>query len=147
MLQRIKAACKMSTVEWRFALEALALICAVRITLAVLPFPKAMSCLGLHQGQPASNINDIGDTSTQITAVGLAVQRAASVSPLKAVCLQQAATVAIMLRRRGLQVAVYFGVATEEGILMAHAWSVSRGIIITGKQKTDRFVPITVYIT
>lgn len=147
MLRRIKIACNSPADEWLLAFEALAALIYSRLVLMFFPFATAMTLLGLRQTElAATTVNAPSLNRATAEAIGKAIRRAAQISPLRAVCLQQAAAAAMMLRKRKLPAALYFGVAKDDGgSLEAHAWSVCGNYIITGRPMVSKYVPITAY--
>lgn len=140
-MQRLLRAAAMPPTERRLALEALMALAEARLTLALLPFPKAMARLGLRigrTGEAAAN-PDIRE------AITIAVRRAAGVAPFRAVCLQQAVAAALMLRRRAQPIEVHFGVARNDGALVAHAWALCGGFAVTGGERSQDYTPIAVF--
>jgi hypothetical protein len=137
--------------ERRLALEAAATLAVVRIVLAIMPFRAAMACLGLRARQgdgDEAEAMPVGDHTGKAAqdAVQRALRRAVQVVPFRAVCLQQAVAASLMLRRLDLPVEVHFGVAIQSGgRLTAHAWSVSRGRILTGESGVGENVRIAVF--
>jgi len=133
--------------ERRLAIEALLILALMRGLLGVLPFRTVMARLGLRTQAPGGGDPGVGEQDAgAIDSVGHAVRRAAKIAPFRAVCLQQALAAAVMLRRRGLRTEVHFGVAKLDDIpLAAHAWSVCRGVVVTGESGMERFTPLAVF--
>ncbi len=141
LTRRVLRARVLSRTEWRLVFEALAALAQARLMLARLPFPRAMARLGLRIGGPETAVAD-----TEIgKAVAVAVRRAASIAPFRAVCLQQAVAAALLLRRRGQPVEVLFGVARHDTRLDAHAWAISGAVTVTGGAQRHRFTQIAVF--
>lgn len=140
-VRRLMRAAEMASAERRLALKALAALAEARLTLAFLPFPKAMARFGLHVGR-----TEAAAPNPEIArAISVAVRRAAGVAPFRAVCLQQAVAAALLLRRLGQPVEVHFGVAHDEAGLGAHAWAICDGFVVTGGEQRDAFTPIAVF--
>ncbi len=148
---RLRRALALSAAERRLAVEALTLMAISRTVLALLPFRIAMRRFGLrldHGIEMAADEEEKVAASPAVLLVGDAVRRAASVSPFRAVCLQQAIAAALMLRRRGHAVQVHFGVARDQdGNLIAHAWCRCQGKLVTGGHEAVRYQPISVFVT
>lgn len=122
------------------------MLAMARVVLGCLCFPAAMALLGLRLGQPGAAAVALS-SDAMVDAVEQAVRRAAGRAPFRAVCLQQAVAAALMLRRRGRPVEVHFGVARDHGqALTAHAWSVCRGQVVTGRAAIMRHAPIAVFV-
>lgn len=120
--------------------EAAMLLLVVRIALAVLPLPRALRLFGIAQGASGSGRID----PDQATLIGRAVARAARHVPFRAVCLQQAFTALLMLRRRGLAATVHFGLLRAGSELKAHAWSRCGEVPVTGVAAASGFTPIAI---
>ncbi len=70
-----------------------------------------------------------------LRAVRRAIATAAAHVPWNAVCLPQAIAAKAMLARRGCGSAFHLGASFDsDGKLIAHAWLVSGGSIVTGEQ-------------
>ena len=148
MIRLVARGFRLPAEERRLALEALLLLAAIRVLLAVLPFRLAMARLGLRPRGigVGATMADGTDVAKVITRVGRAVRRGAKIAPFRAVCLQQALAAALMLRRRGLSAEVHFGVARPSDTpLQAHAWSICRGVVVTGEDVMGRFTPLAVF--
>jgi hypothetical protein len=151
-LESVGRGLRLPLTEQRLALEAFGALATARVLLAVLPFPRAIARLGLRlaaASSPCSRGQGHGEgtaDSRQIAAVALAIRRASTVAPFRAVCLQQACAAALMLRRRGLSTEVHLGVAPHSGApLSAHAWSICHGVIVTGARAIPEHTPIAVF--
>jgi Transglutaminase-like superfamily len=127
--------------ERRCTCEAALLLLVVRITLALLPLPRALRLFGVAQGATGSGRID----PDQAALVGRAVARAARHVPFRAVCLQQAFAALLMLRRRGLAATVHFGLLREGHQLKAHAWSRCGEVAVTGVAVAQGFAPVATF--
>lgn len=78
----------------------------------LLPFGRAIRSGAVPLGQSGAH---------GIDPIVRAVAQAAAVMPFRAVCLQQALACQIMLRRRGVEARLHYGVAIGER-LEAHVW-------------------------
>lgn len=129
--------------ERRCTCEAALCLLVVRVTLALLPLPRALRLFGIAQGATGS-----GDVDPERAAlVGRAVARAARHVPCRAVCLQQAFAALLMLRRRRLAATVHFGLLREGDELKAHAWSRCGEVPVTGVAAAHGFTPIAAFAT
>ncbi|MFV3130378.1 lasso peptide biosynthesis B2 protein [Niveispirillum sp. KHB5.9] len=134
--------------ERRLAVEAFILLAVSRVMLALLPFRVAMDWLGLRLVHGAGPGEEGNVPAPVVPLVGEAVCRAAAIAPFRAVCLQQAVTAALMLRRRGHATEVHFGVAKDgNGNMIAHAWSRCQGRLVTGGRQMPQYQPISVFVT
>jgi len=70
-----------------------------------------------------NNAGEAGDSVEDVKLARRALARAGSLLPLNDLCLSQSIAAFIMLRRRGIQVAIVAGVrSSEDSSLHAHAW-------------------------
>lgn len=130
-------------------LEAMIMLAAARLALTVLPFRTIARGLGEvgPPGQPPRGVSRDGD-SEWANAVSWAVRTAARNVPFKAVCLPQGIAAKTMLRLRGVQSALHFGVAPgapPAKALKAHAWLEAAGARVTGYPVADRFTEIACF--
>ena len=118
-------------------LEAIIWLALARVALVLLPFRVVAAHLGevCPPAVAAERLDKSGDDPRETavaTAVGWAVRLMAAKAPFRAVCLQQGVAAKMMLRRRGIQSALHFGVARKAGGLDAHAWLDTAGAKVTG---------------
>jgi hypothetical protein len=79
--------------------------------------------------------------------IGWAVTRAARYVPFRAVCLPQAIAAKAILKRRGIQSVMHFGVRKEPGKkLDAHAWLNAGEVEVTGYPVSDGFVEVARFL-
>jgi hypothetical protein len=123
-------------------LEAAMCLLVVRLVLALLPLPQALRLFGIVQGGAGAGRQEAQEAQD----IGRAIARAARNVPFRAVCLQQAFTALLMLRRRGLAATVHLGLAREGARhLTAHAWSRSGNMPVTGEAHADGFVQVAAF--
>ena len=135
-------------------IEALVCLCVARLSLSMLPFRQVAKHLGAVV--PRSDAIDCAgpaarpSVETEIAGdIGWAVRRMAAHAPFKALCLQQALAAKMMLRRRGIQSALHFGVNRDNlpgASLEAHAWLDVADAQVTGYPVPSRFVEIACFI-
>lgn len=108
--------------------EALAGIAVATLAVRFLPFRRAVR-LGSRRLDPATAVaaEACGDAVWSVTAVAARV-------PWRAVCFQQGLALQWMLRRRGIDARLHYGVGQgDEGSLLAHVWvTVGDAILIGG---------------
>lgn len=121
--------------------EAIACLFWARIVFLLFPLKIALRLFKAGEGSHTASVA----SSNEAEEIKLAVARAARHVPFKAVCLQQAFAAFAMLRRHGLPATVHLGVRRQEGVLIAHAWSASGNISVTGTEFAGGFVPIAVF--
>lgn len=131
----------LSSGERRRTCEAVLLLLAVRIVLALLPLPQALRLFGIVQGAAGRGKVE----PDQAAQVARAIARAARHVPFRAVCLQQAFAALLMLRRRGLAATVHFGLLRDGDELKAHAWSRCGEVPVTGVAAARGFTPIAAF--
>ena len=150
-MRTVRRALALPAVDRWLAIEALLCLAVSRCVLGLLPFRIGMRGLGLRFQAGLDDADAVVEPVAPpetVLAVGLAVSRASAVAPFRAVCLQQALAAALMLRRRGRPAEVYFGLAKDAGgNLIAHAWSKCGGVLVTGGQQMQRYVPVSVFVT
>jgi hypothetical protein len=120
--------------------EAAVLLLVVHVLLRGLPFGWVLRLMRIVPGGESGGRRSAAEAGQ----VSRAIARAARHVPFRAVCLQQAFTSALMLRRRGLAASVHLGVARGESEfeLKAHAWSRCGDIPVTGETAAATFAPV-----
>jgi len=128
-----------------FAGEALVLLAAFRVALAMMPVRTIIDRLTRRRADQAT-IPDATDTSqARLTTrrVQWAVSAAARHSPVEFVCFPQALAAYTMLRRRGVPSTLVYGVArSDSGELMAHAWLTVGEVVVLGGESAIGFTAI-----
>lgn len=116
-----------------------ALLCAVRLALWIVPFPKlrwAVVSLARTRSRPASS-NSAEELIWAVRAVSRYVPHAS--------CLTQALVLHILLRRDGLPSRIRIGVSQDAKHFEAHAWVESQGRVVIGDSGLRRYAPIMVW--
>lgn len=115
--------------------EAFARLVAVWLQLRLRPFEKAIAseAVPLRKGKPASP-SDIAQ----------AVRWAAATAPFRAVCLHQGLAWQAMLRRRGADARLHYGLAAADG-LTAHVWVTVAGKPVIGGEEAASFQPVACF--
>ena len=80
-----------------------------------------------------------GAAGVEASAVAEAVRWAAAVAPFRALCLQQGLACQVMLRRRGVDARLHYGVAMQDGRMEAHVWVSTGGTVVLGTEEARRF--------
>ena len=118
--------------------EAVLELARARLSLAVFSFERVAGRVGRLMSPDDARARGVGtevDEGTMAVArkVGWAVCTVAPSMPFKALCLQQALAAHAMLRRRGIEVPIHFGVGRNESSQFeAHAWLEVAGVEVTG---------------
>lgn len=134
--------------------EAAVWLALARVVLILFPFRTIAARLGTvsvpndaSRREPANNPSP--ETVRVAQAVGWAVGRAARHLPFEAVCLPQALAAKMMLRRRGIESSLHFGVRRSGGAaaaLEAHAWLDAAAVKVTGYPVATEFVEIVCFL-
>jgi len=128
----------------RLLWEALFSLAIARIAMACVPFRH----IALWLGTPGTNSPETATPETNRTAeaVGWAVRALGPRVPWDGRCLAQALAAARMLRRRGIEGTVSFGVCEGESTgFDAHAWLRVGSDIVTGGPGHERYKAITTF--
>ena len=133
------------SVVWRspadllLAAEALLLLAFFRACLMFLPVRRIVQAIARG---PAPAIDAVQDAAVA-QRVRWAVEAAARNSPIAFVCFPQALAGYAMLRRRGVQGTMVYGVArSPEGKLAAHTWLLVGERILLGAEGAAAFTPV-----
>lgn len=117
----------------RELVEAALLFHAARTALRVVPFRRLSALLGSTESPPDDRYQPSGDEVDTAHAVRRAMRWAARNHP--ETCLARALAGRVMLRRRGLGSAMYFGVKKDEDQTMKfHAWLRHGEVFVTGRE-------------
>lgn len=128
-LKRLSSLARLPAREQWFALRALGTMAAIRLALWLLPFGKLRALV--DRVATAAPAPQALPDPVVAGAVRRAVNRAARTIP-GSVCLAQALTAELLLRRDGQPARVSIGVALDGKPLAAHAWVESAGVLVTG---------------
>lgn len=127
--------------DWRRRLllaEAVVAVAAAAAALRFVPFNRAVR-LGARRMGPANANNTLAD-------VRWAVEAAARRSRWRAVCFQQGLAVQWMLRRRGIDAMLHYGIARDsEGELESHVWVAAGDTVVIGGAEAPRFKCVAKY--
>ena len=131
--------------------EAVAYLLAARLALIFVPFPRLARRLGTFvppaDARASAQTGNTPEQTRLAEAIGWAVTRAARYMPFKAVCLPQAMTARVMLKRRGVKSVMHFGAAKgQDKPLDAHAWLDAAGVEVTGYPVAKNFTEIACFV-
>lgn len=125
--------------RWMLA-EAAAALLVARFAVGVLPFRRAvrLGSRGLRRG---------ARTRTQrIEQVRWSIQAVAARLPWRAVCFDKGLALQWMLRGRGVDARLHYGVGYDRpGALSAHVWIAAGGEILIGGEEATRFKCVAVF--
>ena len=109
--------------------EAIAVLAAASAAVRWLPFRRAVGLGSRRLGRHAPSHD-----------VLWAIEAAARAAPWRAVCFQKGLAVQWMLRRRGVDARLHYGIGRDEdGELHAHVWVAEGELIIIGGDEAARF--------
>ena len=130
---------------WRQRLllvEAMALLAAASVAIKLLPFRRAVK-LGAHD---TTSMPRSGDQAALVSEARWSVEAAARRLPWRAVCFQQGIALQSMLRRRGIDARLHYGVRYEaSNALEAHVWICDGDTIVIGGEQAPKFKLLAVY--
>jgi hypothetical protein len=125
----------LSTSDRRLLFEAALLLFRARVELAIRPFAKVV-CHVPPGGAPG--------TAAEVPRMGWAVETVARSSPVPLTCLPQALAAWWMLRSRGHQARLIYGVSKDRHTgFAAHAWVELNGIAVVGGRAARGFTVLT----
>lgn len=124
----------------RLLLETLFRLAWARIVIRLISFRRITALLGLMPGESYAVLTPA--QSATAAQIGQAIRIAATRTPWRSACLEQALAGAAMLHRRNLPITLYLGVARDgmqsDG-MAAHAWLRCGVTIVTGEDGHERF--------
>ena len=132
--------------------EAVAWLVLARLSLIFIPFPRLARHLGTFVPPTDTRALQAASESSHDHArlaeeIGWAVTRAARYVPFKAVCLPQAMSARVMLKRRGVGSVLHFGAKRgKDNPLDAHAWLDAAGVEVTGYPVAETFAEIACFV-
>jgi hypothetical protein len=129
---------------WReivLAAEASAVLAVVAIVLHLLPFQRAIRCASGGASGPGA-----GPSIEALRRIERSVERAAQRVPWRTVCLQKGLALQWMLRRRGVDARLHYGIGKDDaGALCAHVWVSVGGTLLTGGDQAPQFRLVATY--
>lgn len=128
--------------EQRVLGEALAELAACSLAIARLPFARAIA-FGAVPVAPHRLDREAADALA--ARLCRAIEALARRVPWKAKCFQQGLALQRMLRRRGVDARLHYGIATAEGVLEAHVWIGAGGRVVMGGAEAAKFREVAVF--
>jgi hypothetical protein len=119
--------------------EALLAVAAASASIRLRAFKRAirMGSLPLTERTAAGDVTD---------DIRWAVETVARNVPWRAMCIQQGLALQWMLRRRGVDARLHYGIAKDEiGELQAHVWVAAGGSVVIGGAEAPRFKCVATY--
>jgi hypothetical protein len=118
----------LATADYARFVEASAMLALAAVVISLLPFKLLVRTLGWGSARPAKHERQ-GLWAAQLA---LAVERASRRVPWRTVCFHRGLATHWMLRRRGLESILHYGIGQGEGRLGAHVWVSLDGRILIG---------------
>jgi hypothetical protein len=119
--------------QW-LLIEATAAVAVASAAVQMLPFRRSIR-LGARRLASTPKAN-----AARMAEVRWAVEAAARRAPWRALCIQKGLALQWMLRRRGVDAVLHYGIAREPaGDLQAHVWVAAGDAIVIGGAEAPRF--------
>ena len=128
--------------EQRVAGEALAELAACSLAIARLPFARA---IGFGAVPVARRAPEPGAAEALAMRLCGMIEALARRVPWKAKCFQQGLALQRMLRRRGVDARLHYGIATLDKGLAAHVWIAAGGRTVMGGAEAVKFREVAVF--
>ncbi|WP_205480263.1 lasso peptide biosynthesis B2 protein [Sphingomonas arenae] len=126
---------RLSVGQRRLLIEAAARLAWAAVLVRVAPFHRVIRSGAVPLGPMMAHDH---------AAVARAVRWAAAVVPFRTVCLQQGLACQAMLRARGLDARLHYGVATGDG-LEGHVWVMLGDATLIGGDEASRFKSVACF--
>ena len=124
----------------RLLAEALGMLVVASLAIALLPFRRSILFGARRRRGPMS-----GDSSAA-GRIGWAIGRAATALPWSARCFPQGIAAQRMLRRRGIEARLHYGIGrAPDEALAAHVWVTADDAVVVGGQTDMVFEPVAAY--
>lgn len=129
--------------DWRhklLLLETVTCLAAAGLAVKFLPFGRAIltGSVPLRNQPPAHRLSPISQVGKYVPAIAKRV-------PWRSVCLQQALAAQFMLRRRGVDARLHYGVANDGPGLHAHVWVTADDQDVVGGVEAATFKKVATY--
>ncbi|MDE2595696.1 MAG: lasso peptide biosynthesis B2 protein [Sphingomonadales bacterium] len=146
LLGKVRTLAAMPAHRRRLAGEAAALMLAVRLALAALPFARIARWMGPFTAPGRAPAPTAAADPVEIAALSLAIATVAPNLPFRSDCLVQALAAHAMCRRRGLASTVHLG-AAQAGVTAGetHAWTDAGGMPLTGYPLPSGMVEVSCF--
>ena len=125
---------------WLLA-ESLLVLVAARVALRVVPVRRILA----WQAQTVRIHGTEAQQARRKELIAWAVDVVARRSAVRFVCFPRCLAVSFMLRARGVQSRLHYGVAREGGQLVTHTWLESGGDVLVGGEVKAAYATLAVY--
>jgi hypothetical protein len=122
--------------DYVFALETLQALAFAR---ARAFFPFRWSMRGEEPSFSAPLRDNPWPKGARARAVRRSILKVAERLPWRSTCLVRALASRTLLRRRGIDCVIHFGVMRSDGKLIAHAWCEADGGVVCGGDETEKY--------
>ena len=121
--------------------EATGAVCVASLAVKLLPFKKAIR-LGSRASVPACSTS----RADVLSDVRWAIDAATRNLPWNAVCIQRGLAAQWMLRRRGIDARLHYGLTNDhEKVLRAHVWVDALGETLVGGDEAGDYVRVATF--
>jgi hypothetical protein len=118
----------------------MAVVSAASLAIRILPFKTAVRLSSRREGK-----GDF-DFAEAVSDVRWSIEVATRRLPWNPVCIQRALAMQWMLRRRGIDASLHYGLANESGSrLKAHVWVEASGERVIGGEDANEFVRVATF--
>lgn len=124
------------------AVEAVSALAAASLAIRLLPFRTVVNSA---DARPVERARPVSDPLSEIRRVRWAIEAAARRLPWRIVCFQKGLALHRLLRRRGIESVLHYGVAQDERGLTAHVWVTHRGDAIIGGDEAIGYTCLATY--
>lgn len=114
-------------------LEATATLALASAALSLLPFKRAIRLGSIPLGELAAGTSD---------DVTWAIEKVAPRLPWRNMCIQKGIAAQRMLRRRGFDAILQYGIGNDGDTLSAHVWVNLDGVPVIGGEEARAFAPV-----
>jgi hypothetical protein len=134
---------RLSGEEKKYFLEATIYCIAIKMMLLLFPLKKYAGLLGKQNIYTDKEPTE--EEQNNIFKISRAIIRSRKIIPWKSLCLTEAITAKILLRKRKVQSTLYLGVEKDNGTMHAHAWLRCGSLWVTGRKGSQRFVVVSTF--
>ncbi len=117
------------------------LMLAAKIALRTVPVSRIIA----WKQRPVATTSKPNSASEYRQRVRHAVLVTARYSPVRFVCFPQCLAASALLRRKGIESRLHYGVAREDGKLVTHTWLEAGGEIVIGGEVAAQYSTLAVY--
>lgn len=129
-----------SAVKYSVAIEAAIALTVAKAAVRCFPFRRMITMSSLRINRSASRWDP-----RKISQASSIVARVGDWLPWRSVCLDRALALQWILRRRGVDALLHYGVQLSDGSLNAHAWIVAEGQPLVGADLASQYVVLQIF--